>query len=88
MIAFAAVAQFAPGILAALYWKVPPARSLLGHVCRVHSLGYLLFLPNLIAGGLLPSQDFAPPESLAWLWPHAVMGIRASARQASAHSRP
>jgi PAS domain S-box-containing protein len=75
MIAFAAVAQFAPGILAALYWEgAARAGVFWGMFAGFIAWGYLLFLPNLIAGGLLPSQDFAPPESLAWLWPHAVMG--------------
>jgi len=33
---------------------------------------YLQFLPNLVAGGVLPSHAFAPPAALAWLWPRAV----------------
>jgi PAS domain S-box-containing protein len=73
MMAFAAVAQFAPGILAALYWGgASRAGVFWGMFAGFVTWGYLLFLPNLVAGGLLPSQAFAPPEALAWLWPRAV----------------
>ncbi len=73
MLAFAAVAQFAPGILAALYWgSASRAGVFWGMFAGFIAWGYLLFLPNLVAGGVLPSPDFAPPESLTWLWPRAV----------------
>lgn len=73
MLAFAAVAQFAPGILAALYWGgASRAGVFWGMFAGFMVWGYLLFLPSLVAGGVLPSQDFAPPEALAWLWPRAV----------------
>jgi PAS domain S-box-containing protein len=73
LLAFAAVAQFAPGILAALYWGgASRAGVFWGMFAGFIAWGYLLFLPNLVAGGVLPSQEFAPPEALAWLWPRAV----------------
>jgi PAS domain S-box-containing protein len=73
LLAFAAVAQFAPGILAALYWGgASRAGVFWGMFAGFIAWGYLLFLPNLVAGGVLSSQDFAPPEALAWLWPRAV----------------
>jgi PAS domain S-box-containing protein len=73
MLAFAAVAQFAPGILAALYWGgASRAGVFWGMFAGFIAWGYLLFLPNLVAGSLLPSQAFAPPEALTWLWPRAV----------------
>jgi len=75
ILAFAAVAQFAPGILAALYWGgASRAGVFWGMFAGFIAWGYLLFLPNLVAGGLLPSHAFAPPEALAWLWPRAVAG--------------
>lgn len=73
MLAFAAAAQFAPGILAALYWGgASRAGVFWGMFAGFIAWGYLLFLPNLVAGGVLPSQNFAPPEALTWLWPRAV----------------
>jgi PAS domain S-box-containing protein len=73
ILAFAAVAQFAPGILAGLYWGgASRAGVFWGMFAGFVTWGYLLFLPNLVAGGVLSSQAFAPPESLAWLWPRAV----------------
>ena len=73
ILAFAAAAQFAPGILAALYWGgASRAGVFWGMFAGFVAWGYLLFLPNLVAGGVLPSHAFAPPEALAWLWPRAV----------------
>lgn len=75
MLAFAAAAQFAPGILAALYWGgASRAGVFWGMFAGFIAWGYLLFLPNLVAGGVLPSHDFAPPDALTWLWPRAVTG--------------
>jgi Na+/proline symporter/signal transduction histidine kinase len=73
MMSFAAVAQFAPGILAALYWGgASRAGVFWGMFAGFVTWGYLLFLPNLVDGSVVPSHGFAPPESLAWLWPRAV----------------
>jgi PAS domain S-box-containing protein len=73
--AFAAVAQFAPGLLAALYWSGATRTGVLcGMLSGFLLWGYLLFLPNLLAGGLITSPEFAPPPALAWLWPHALVG--------------
>jgi PAS domain S-box-containing protein len=89
MLSFAAVAQFAPGILAALYWRgASRAGVFWGMFAGFITWGYLLFLPNLVAGGVLPSQDFAPPAALTWLWPRALadyssLGIAAPVALAS-----
>ena len=73
ILAFAAVAQFAPGILAALYWGgASRAGVFWGMLAGYITWGYLLFLPNLVAGGVLTAHKFAPPEALSWLWPRAV----------------
>ena len=72
MLAFAAVAQFAPGILAALYWGgASRAGVFWGMFAGFIAWGYLLFLPSLVAGGVLPMPNIAPPDALAWLWPRA-----------------
>jgi PAS domain S-box-containing protein len=89
MLAFAAAAQFAPGILAALYWGgASRAGVFWGMFAGFVAWGYLLFLPNLVAGGVLPLQEFAPPGALAWLWPgsvadHSSLGIAGSGALAS-----
>jgi Na+/proline symporter/signal transduction histidine kinase len=73
MLSFAAVAQFAPGILAALYWGSASRSGVFwGMLGGFAAWGYLLFLPTLVAGGVLPSHAFAPPPTLAWLWPRAL----------------
>ncbi len=53
LLAFAAVAQFAPGVLAALYWNGASRRGVFwGMLSGFLLWGYLLFLPNLLAGRL------------------------------------
>jgi PAS domain S-box-containing protein len=75
LLAFGAVAQFAPGIVAALYWGgASRAGVFWGMIGGFAAWGYLQFLPNVVAGGVLPSHAFAPPTALAWLWPRAVAG--------------
>ncbi len=66
ILAFAAVAQFAPGSRRCTGEGSTPAYF---GECSLDFWGYLLFLPNLVAGGVLPSHAFTPPEALAWLWP-------------------
>jgi len=61
MLAFAAVAQFAPGILAALYWGgASRAGVFWGMFAGFLAWAYLLFLPSLVAGGVLHAQQFLP----------------------------
>jgi len=73
MLAFAAVAQFAPGILAALYWSgASRAGVFWGMLSGFVAWGYLLFLPNLIAGGLLSDAPPGNLHALRWLWPQAL----------------
>jgi PAS domain S-box-containing protein len=73
MLAFTAVAQFAPGVLAALYWGGANRDGVFwGMFAGFAAWGYLLFLPNLIGGGVLASHEFAPPGALTWLWPRVA----------------
>jgi len=59
ILAFAAVAQFAPGIVAALYWGGANRSGVFwGMFAGFLVWGYLLFLPSLVAGGVLRSQAF------------------------------
>lgn len=73
MLSFAAMAQFAPGLLAALYWGgASRAGVFWGMFAGFLVWGYLLFLPNLVAGGVLPAHGLMPHQALTWLWPRAV----------------
>src|SRR5208282_5993636 len=59
LLAFAAVAQFAPALFAALYWRnASRAGVFWGMLSGFIAWGCLLFLPNLAAGGIAAAQDF------------------------------
>jgi len=65
LLSFAAVSQFAPGIFAALYWSGASRSGVFwGMLSGFIAWGYLLFLPNLQAGGLPVPTIFA----LQWRW--------------------
>jgi PAS domain S-box-containing protein len=73
LLAFAAVAQFAPGIFAALYWSGASRSGVFwGTLTGYVTWGGLLFLPNLIAGGFLASPGSAALRVFGWLMPHAL----------------
>jgi len=75
MLSFAAVAQFAPGIFAALYWSGASGAGVFwGMLSGFISWACLLFLPNLAAGGLLPHAlaDFASPGAVE---PRALLAL-------------
>jgi PAS domain S-box-containing protein len=64
--AFAAFAQFAPAIIAALYWsRASRVGVFAGMLAGYIAWGYLVFLPNLVSGGL-------PARALSWLWPRTL----------------
>src|SRR5580692_5239060 len=68
ILAFAAVAQFAPALFAALYWSSASRAGVFwGMLCGFIAWGYLLFLPNLAVGGIVAVKGFAA-------WPD-VFGI-------------
>ena len=72
LLAFAAVAQFAPGIFAALYWSGASRSGVFwGMLIGFVTWAFLLFLPNLVAGGLL-APALAPLRALGLLLPHAL----------------
>jgi len=69
------VVQFAPGILAALYWRGASGAGVFwGMLSGFMVWGYLLFLPNLAAGGLLP-RALADYSSLGAVGPRALMAL-------------
>jgi PAS domain S-box-containing protein len=71
ILAFAAVAQFAPALFAALYWNSASRAGVFwGMLTGFIAWGYLLFLPNLAAGGLVAVKGFAAwPDALGLLPP-------------------
>jgi PAS domain S-box-containing protein len=73
LLAFAAVAQFAPAIFAALYWSgASRAGVFWGMLAGFGAWACLVFLPNLAAGGLLPPFDVSWPAALRDLPPIGI----------------
>jgi len=65
LLAFAAVAQFVPGILAALYWSGASRSGVFwGMLVGFIAWTILLFLPNLVAGGVLTASPIAASRVL------------------------
>jgi len=78
LLAFAAVAQFAPGVLAALYWNGASRTGVFwGMLSGFLLWGYLLFLPDLLAGR---SGAVGPGELLA-LTTNVVVMVTVSLRR-------
>jgi Na+/proline symporter/signal transduction histidine kinase len=66
-LAFAAVAQFAPALFAALYWRSASRAGVFwGMLSGFIAWCYLLFLPNLAAGGIGAARDIAS-------WPGVIL---------------
>jgi len=77
LLAFAAVAQFAPALFAALYWSgASRAGVFWGMLCGFVAWSYLLFLPNLATGGIVASGSFSPSPWMRGPLPDSV-GTRA-----------
>jgi PAS domain S-box-containing protein len=75
MLSFAAVAQFAPGLFAALYWSGASGAGVFwGMLTGFITWVCLLFLPNLAAGGLLPHvlADYSAPGPVG---PRALLAL-------------
>jgi PAS domain S-box-containing protein len=72
LLAFAAVAQFAPALFAALYWSSASRAGVFwGMLSGFIAWGYLLFLPNLAAGGIVVVKGFAAWPEVPGLLPLA-----------------
>ena len=77
LLAFAAVAQFAPAILAGLYWRRATRQGVLWGLATGYALWlYTLLLPNFVAGGLLGAQLLEHgPWGVHWLRPQSLLGV-------------
>ncbi len=77
LISFAAVAQFAPVMLGALYWKGGTRAGALAGLCAGFTLwAYTLLLPSVAQSGWMPLTlvEFGP-YGLEWLRPQQLFGL-------------
>ncbi|HEU5074157.1 MAG TPA: hypothetical protein VFU02_08290, partial [Polyangiaceae bacterium] len=77
MLSFAAVTQFSPAIVGALYWrKASRGGALLGLALGFLVWSYTLLLPALIRSNWLPESLLSEgPLGVAWLKPEALFGL-------------
>ncbi len=77
LLSFAAVVQFAPGVVAALYWpRATPRGVLLGLVGGYTVWFYCLLLPVFVRSGWLPEALLSVgPFGISWLNPQALLGV-------------
>jgi Na+/proline symporter/signal transduction histidine kinase len=77
LLAFAAVAQFAPAIVVTLYWRgATHAGVFWGLVAGYAVWTYCLLLPNIATGDHIGTSLLANgPWGVAWLRPQALFGI-------------
>jgi len=77
LLAFAAVAQFAPAIIGGLYWRGASRTGAIGGLLAGFAVwGYALLLPTLAAAGWLPGGWVATgPLAIDWLRPQALFGL-------------
>jgi Na+/proline symporter/signal transduction histidine kinase/ActR/RegA family two-component response regulator len=77
LLAFAAVAQFAPAIVTGLYWRGATREGAFWGLAAGFAVWiYALLLPNLLAGGVIGWPLFAQgPWGIAWLRPQSLFGI-------------
>ncbi|NYZ61534.1 hybrid sensor histidine kinase/response regulator [Luteimonas deserti] len=77
LMAFVAVAQFAPALIGGLYWRGASRRGVeTGLLIGFCVWGYTLLLPKLTEAGLLdPAWIVDGPLGIGWLRPRALFGL-------------
>lgn len=77
LMAFAAVAQFAPGLIGGLYWRGASRRGVeVGMLLGFGTWIYTLLLPTMTqAGWFHPDWVATGPFDIAWLRPHQLFGL-------------
>jgi Na+/proline symporter/signal transduction histidine kinase/CheY-like chemotaxis protein len=77
LLAFAAVAQFGPALVAGLYWRGATREGVFwGLFAGFLVWAYTLLLPNLLAGGVIGWPLFDQgPWGIHWLRPATLLGI-------------
>ena len=78
LLAFAAVAQFAPALIGGLYWRGASRRGVMaGLVAGFVLWAYTLLLPTLSRAGWFDTAWLqAGPLGIAWLQPESLFGLR------------
>ena len=78
LLAFAAVAQFAPALIGGLYWRGASRQGAQAALLAGFATWtYTLLLPSLAASGWLPAGWVASgPLGIEWLRPQALFGLR------------
>ena len=77
LISFAAVAQFAPPMLAGMYWKGGTRLGALAGLGAGFALwAWTLMLPSIAKSGWIPARFIAEgPFGIAWLRPEQLLGL-------------
>ncbi|MGY0557434.1 hybrid sensor histidine kinase/response regulator [Lysobacter sp. A421] len=77
LLAFAAVAQFAPALIGGLYWRGASRTGALAGIAAGASVWfYTLLLPSLATGGWIASDWVdVGPFGIAWLQPEQLFGL-------------
>ncbi len=79
LLAFAAVAQFAPALIGGLYWRGASRQgALAGTLLGALAWAYTLFLPSLVNSGWLQWEGWldAGPLGIGWLRPEQLFGVQ------------
>lgn len=77
LMAFVAVAQFAPGLIGGLYWRGASRQGVeLGLLLGFGLWAYTLFLPTLTEAGLINNAWLSSgPWGISWLRPYQLFGL-------------
>jgi signal transduction histidine kinase/ActR/RegA family two-component response regulator len=75
-LSLAAVSQFAPAIIAAVYWPAASRAGVTGGLAAGFVIWmYTLLVPSIVADGGSPHWVIYGPFGLAWLMPHKIFGF-------------
>jgi Na+/proline symporter len=75
-LSLAAVAQFAPAIVAAVYWPGASRAGVTGGLAAGFFIWmYTLLVPSIVADGGSPRWVIYGPFGIDWLMPHRIFGI-------------
>ncbi|MCC7635460.1 hybrid sensor histidine kinase/response regulator [Stenotrophomonas rhizophila] len=76
LMAFAAVAQFAPGLIGGLYWRGASRKGVeVGMLLGFATWAYTLLLPALTHAGWMDPAWLQGPFGIAWLQPQHLFGM-------------
>jgi Na+/proline symporter len=76
LVSMAAVAQFAPSVIGALYWKDSSRKgAIVGIVAGFAVWAYTLIVPSATDAGLIDQSILQGPFGISWLRPQALFGL-------------